>query len=282
MMPLQRVNHEAMATEFSIVFADPALDPTRAAGLARLVFDEIDRMEDELSRFKSISDIWRINGLRTGQSTTVDFATLDCLQLAQSVHAETNGAFDITIGPLMQCWRNQDGSPRTPSEEELQSVCSRLGMHLVEIFAHDLKVGVKADYLQLDLGAIGKGYALDQAVRLLEENEVSGALLSAGESTLLVHGQPPHADGWPINLDTAEPQLLLLKEGALSCSGFDVKGNHLMNPRTGHPVEVADRRSYVQAPTAALSDAVSTAFMVMEHTEIEAFLGRFPELKRWG
>ena len=169
MMPLRRLSHEAMATEFSIVFANPEIDATEAAGLARLVFDEISRLEDELSRFKSVSDVWRVNGLRTGESTTVDFATLDCLLLAQAVHGETGGAFDVTVGPLMQCWRNQDGSPRTPSPEELEATRRRVGMQLLEVQLEDMKVAVKADYLQLDLGAVGKGYALDQAVRLLEE-----------------------------------------------------------------------------------------------------------------
>lgn len=280
MMPLRRHSHEAMATEFSIVFADPNIDPGLAAGLARLVFEEISRLEDELSRFKSVSDVWRINGLRAGESTTVDFATLDCLQLAQAVHAETEGAFDVTIGPLMRCWRNQDGSPRTPAKEELSAMRSRVGMHLLQIMPEDMKVGVKADYLQVDLGAVGKGYALDQAVRLLEENEVSGALLSAGDSTLLAHGKAPSSGGWPINLDTAQPRTILLNEGALSCTGFEVKGNHIMDPRTGCPVPTTDHRSYVYAPTAALSDALSTAFMLMNEEAISGLLTRYPGVMR--
>ncbi len=279
MSPLLRYGHHAMATEFDVVFADAALDPALGKSLAALVFQEIDRIEEELTKFKSTSDVWKINGLRAGESVNVDFATLDCLMLAKAVHAETAGAFDVTIGPLMKCWRNQDGSPRTPSEEELTATRQRVGLHLLEVDQASMAVRVLVDHLEVDLGAVGKGYALDQAVRLLEENEVRGALLSAGGSTLLAYGEPPQPDGWPINLALASPRVHFLRETALSCSGFDVKGNHLMDPRSGRPLAISDERCYVQAPTAALSDALSTAFAVLEEDLASAVCTRFPAVE---
>jgi FAD:protein FMN transferase len=270
--------HQAMATEFEIVFTDSGIDPTEAQGIAGLVFKEVDRMEEELSRFKPGSDVWRINGLRAGESICVDFATIDCLQLAQAVHEATAGAFDITAGPLMRCWRNPDGSPRTPDDDEIAETMKRVGIHLLEVDARETRVSALADYLTVDLGAVGKGYALDQAVRILEEQEVSGALLNAGSSTILAWGSTPHPNGWPIDLALPTSTLLGLKDSALSCSGFDVQGAHIMDPRTGRPVPATGKLTYLQAPTAALSDALSTAFVVMTAEEQAQVLAQYPQV----
>lgn len=268
--------HEAMNTEFEVVIAQPDVDFALARYAAAQVFAEVDRLEEELSRFKPTSDIWRLSLLKASQSTLVDFAAWDCLSLAKAVHAETNGAFDITLGPLMRLWRNPDGSQRVPLPGELESARQRMGMALFDLDADHLRITVHADEMLFDLGAVGKGYALDQAVRILEQEGIESAFLSAGESTLVGTGR----QGWPVNLHLEEPRSLLLRGDALSCSGFEVQGSHLMNPRTMEPVPVEARRSYVLAPTAALSDALSTAFMIMSPTEIEEFLREHPQVQR--
>lgn len=281
MTPIHRFRHEAMATEFEVVIADPEITPARARQAAAAVFGEVDRLEQELSRFKPSSEIWRLSLLKAGESTSVDFATWDCLSLAKAVHAETGGAFDVTLGPLMKMWRNPDGSPRMPFEGEVEAAQHRLGMDKFTLDPDGLRVIVHANDIIFDLGAIGKGYALDQCLRVLEEEEVTCALINAGESTIVGIGAPPEEDGWPVELHLEEPRTIFLKGDALSCSGFAVQGNHLMNPRTLQPVEVKARRSYVQAPTAAMSDALSTALMIMSAEEVAALCQRHPQVKAW-
>lgn len=268
--------HEAMNTEFEVVIAQLGVDHALARHVAALVFAEVDRLEEELSRFKPTSDIWRLSLLKAGQSAHVDFAAWDCLTLAKAVHAETKGAFDITLGPLMHLWRNPDGSQRVPLPGERESARQRMGMSLFELDAERLRVTVQADDMLFDLGAVGKGYALDQAVRILEQEGIHSAFLSAGESTLVGTG----TEGWPVNLHLEEPRSIRLSGDALSCSGFEVQGGHLMNPRTLEPVPIEQRRCYVLAPTAALSDALSTAFMIMAPNEIEAFLVKNPQVQQ--
>ena len=276
MIEAHRFAHEAMNTEFEVIIAQPGMGMEAARAAAHAMFQEIDRLEEELSRFRPTSEIWRLSLLKRGESTIVDFATWDCLNLAKAVYEETNGAFDVTIGPLMKLWRNPDGSARTPVPEEIAAIRTRVGGHLYDLNPDGQRVTVHADGLVLDLGAVGKGYALDQAVRVLGDWDVHTALLNAGESTLLGIGLPPEMEGWPVDLHLEAPRTLLLRDGALSCSGFAVQGNHLMNPRTGLPVPVNQCRSYVLAPTAALSDALSTAFMIMESDEITALCERYP------
>ena len=213
-------SYSAMATEFEIVIAQPGMDEAAARSAAQAIFAEIERLEEELSRFRPTSEVWRIGSLRSGQSTIVDLATWDCLALAQAVFKETDGAFDITVGPLMQLWRNQDGTPRTPAAAEIASVRERIGGQLYTLDETALRITVHADKLVLDLGGIGKGYALDQAVRLLDEHGIQHALISAGESTILALGHAPGCAGWPIALHLAEPRDFVLCDRALSCSGF--------------------------------------------------------------
>lgn len=268
--------HEAMNTEFEVVIAQEGVAMPQARHAAAAVFAEVDRLEEELSRFKPTSEIWRLSLLKAGQSAHVDFAAWDCLSLAKAVHAETNGAFDITLGPLMRLWRYPDGSQRVPLPGELESARERMGMALFDLDADGLKVTVFADDMLFDLGAVGKGYALDQAVRVLEQEGIHTAFLSAGESTLVGLGPL----GWPVNLHGEEPRTLQLTGDALSCSGFEVQGNHIMNPRTLEPLRVESCRSYVLAPSAALSDALSTAFMIMTPEEIDAFLRKHPQVQR--
>lgn len=282
MIEFQSFCHEAMATEFEVVIAQEGIDPASAAHAAAAVFAEVDRLEAELSRFKPTSDMWRLSLLAAGQSAVVDFAAWDCLSLAKAVHAETGGAFDITLGPLMRLWRNPDGSPRTPFPQELEMARNRMGMTLFDLDPDGLRVTVHADYMIFDLGAVGKGYALDQAVRVLAEQGIHTAFLSAGESTLVALGDAPGETGWPVTLHLQEPRTMSLTGDALSCSGFGVQGSHIMDPRRLQPLPLQSRRTYVLAPTAALSDALSTAFMVMSAEEVAAFCLRNPQVRAIG
>src|SRR3954468_23605889 len=128
-----RARHHAMATEFEVIIAQDDVDAAYAGQVADALFAEVDRMEDELSRFKAGSDIWRINHLKAGERCPVGMATRDCLNLAKAVHQETNGAFDITIGPLMNIFRHADGESRIPDPEEEAEARKKIGMQGFEV-----------------------------------------------------------------------------------------------------------------------------------------------------
>lgn len=277
-VPLHGFQREAMATSFEVIIAESAeVNALYAAQAAEAVFEEILRLEDELSRFRHGSYIWQLNQLSVGQSLNVSLATWDCLSLAKTMFEESDGAFDITIGPLMHLWRTEDGSLREPDPERLALARASIGSQLFDLDETNLTVTLKADHMVFDLGAVGKGYALDQAASILDQWGVGNALLNAGDSTLLALGQPPGEDAWGVTLADGA-QAMTLKNRALSGSGFMVKGAHIMNPRTLRPVAIQAQRSYALAPSAALSDALSTAFMVMEPTEVEALCGKYAGL----
>jgi thiamine biosynthesis lipoprotein len=228
-----------------------------------------------LSRFRPTSDIWRLAQLRAGESLNVSLAVWDCLCLAKAVHAETEGAFDITVGPLMHLWRAEDGSLREPDPELLDKARGVVGSHRFDLDEDGFKVTVLADHMVFDLGALGKGYALDQAAVLLGDWGFADALLNAGDSTLLALGNAPGEQGWTITLADGA-MALTLQEAAVSGSGFHVKGAHLMDPRSLRPLPLRPQRSFAQAPSAALSDALSTAFAVLDPEAIQALCARHP------
>ncbi|HRJ11198.1 MAG TPA: FAD:protein FMN transferase [Prosthecobacter sp.] len=266
----------AMATSFQVIIAQEDVDEAYAAHAAEAVFTEIRRLEDELSRFRPGSDIWRLSRLRAGESARVSLATWDCLSLAKAMHEETGGAFDITIGPLMHLWRDENDNLRQPPPEALERARQSVGSHLFDLHEDDgLHVSVRADHMVFDLGGLGKGYALDQAAVLLGEWSITRAFLNAGDSTLLALGSPPGEDAWEVTLAEGA-RFLTLRDRSLSGSGFMVKGAHIMDPRTLQPLSVREKRGYALAPAAALSDALSTAFMILDPEAIHSLCARNP------
>jgi thiamine biosynthesis lipoprotein len=263
-----------MATTFDVFINRDDADETYAAQAASAVFDEIRRLEDELSRFRASSDIYRLGQLKAGESLIVGMAAWDCLSLAKAMHEETSGAFDITIGPLMSLFVTSEGEPRQVSKDALEQARQIIGSHRFDLDEDTMRVTVHASNMIFDLGAMGKGYALDQAADLLQDWKVSNFVLNAGDSTILAIGAPSGKDAWPITLGGGA-QRVTLSNRAVSGSGFAIKGAHIMNPRLFMPVPIQNRRTYALAPTAALSDALSTAFMVMAPDEIKALCQRY-------
>lgn len=269
-----RFTCNAMATTFDVVINEDDADETYAAQAAQAVFQEISRLEDELSRFRASSDIYRLGQLKAGESILVGMAAWDCLALAKAMHEETHGAFDITIGPLMALFVTHGGEPRQVSREVLDQARQIIGSHRFELEEETMRVTVNATGMIFDLGAMGKGYTLDQCADLLQDWKISNFVLNAGDSTILAIGAPTGKEAWTITLGGGV-QRLALTNRAVSGSGFAVQGAHIMNPRLFQPVPIQNRRTYALAPTAALSDALSTAFMVMDKEEIDALCSRY-------
>jgi len=252
--------HEAMATTFKLTVAHA--DPVYARQACAEAFAEIDRIEGRLSRYVQSSDISRINRLGQGQSTAVQLDAFECLRIALEVQRETRGAFDAAYG--------------SRPEKVTGTFC--LKGPRFDLNEQDHTVRVLADGVRLDLGGIGKGFALDRMAALLADWEIGSALLAASTSTLLALGPPSGQSGWPITFGPEHDlQRLVLCNRALSGSGTAVKGSHIIDPRTGRPVE--DRvGAWAGAPCAAAADALSTAFLVMTEGEIHDYCCRHPEV----
>ncbi len=256
-------------------------DDLYARQAAAAAFDEVDRLEGELSRFIENSDISRINNLPANQPLRLGLDAFECLQLSCWIYVETNGAFDITIGSLLNCRRNEDGSLRTPSREELNLARQHTGTHLLQLDESEHTIQLSVSPVQVDLGGIGKGYAVDRVAELLREWSIETALISGGYSSVLAIDAPAGTKGWPLTLSNPDnrKQILArpcLQGRALSGSGLQ-KGQHIIDPRTAQPVK-NKRSAWASAPNAATADALSTAFMVMNPDEIRQYCSRHPDI----
>ena len=275
---MKRFSHEAMATIFEIIIIHE--DERYARQAAAAAFEEVDRLEGELSRFIENSDISRINNLPANQPLLLGLEAFECLRISMQKYAETNGAFDVTIGSLFKCWRDKDGNPCTPSGDELDRARLHTGMNLLQLDEREHTICLAASPVQVDLGGIGKGYAVDRVADLLREWSIETALVSGGYSSVLALEAPPGTKGWPLTLsDPADRKRILarpqLRTEALGGSGVQ-KGGHIISPRTGRPVE-GKRAAWSAAPDAATADALSTAFMIMDPDEIRQYCSRHPD-----
>jgi FAD:protein FMN transferase len=192
----------AMATRFEIALhgSDPVA--LRAAGEEAL--DEIERLESRLSLYQPTSEIARVNAGAARAPVRVSPDVFRLLEHAQRLHHETAGAFDMTIAPLVRCWGFMGGHGQMPSPEEMAEARAAVGMRFVELDPQHSTVRFARDGVMLDLGALGKGYAIDCAAEILRESGVTSALLHGGTSTTYAIGCPPREETWKVGIDWGE------------------------------------------------------------------------------
>ena len=277
---VHRFAHQAMATTFEIIVQhEDALYARQAANAA---FDELDHIEGELSRYLENSDVARINHAPAGQPLSLSLETFECLRISRKVHAATGGAFDVTVGFLVDCWRDEQKQPRTPSAEELRYARAHTGMSLLRLDEQALTVELFVSPVRLDLGGVGKGCGVDRAAELLREWDIDRALIHGGFSSVLVLEAPHGLAGWPMTLsDPRDRRRVLarleLKRIAISGSGVE-KGQHIIDPRSGRPI-AGKIGAWSMTPDAATGDALSTAFMIMTPEEVAAYCAAHPGVR---
>ena len=254
------------------VYAPDRAQADRAMSRA---FAEVARLEAIFSTFQPNSDVSRLNRAAAGEAVAVSPELIELLAKSREVSAAARGAFDVTVGPLIGLWRHAAETDTLPSPEALAAAGERVGMRHLAVAGETvcrLREGVEVNF-----GAIGKGYALDRAAGVLRAEGVSGALLNFG-GQVLVAGLPPDQPYWTVEVrDPHDPwnparrlTELRLAAGSIATSadyarGMTVAGrpySHILDPRTGAPA--AGLRSVtVIAPTATEADALSTALFVL-------------------
>jgi FAD:protein FMN transferase len=261
------VNRQAMACRFEVT-----LPMTTECGvsIASEALDEVEEIEKQLSVFKEESAVSLVNRSAASGAIRVDRSLFDLLSVCKQFHDETEGAFDITSGPLTRCWGFLKREGRLPSNCEIENAKSLVGSDKLFLDAASSTVQFARPGVEINLGSIGKGYALD-VVNEHFKRANEPALLSAGASSFLATGS---TRAWLVGVrhPRAKQKRLAsvrLHECAMSTSGseeqfFETDGRrfgHIIDSRTGWP---ADRVSSVTvvADSAARSDALATAFFV--------------------
>lgn len=266
-------SHNAMGTTFDVVAYGHRRE--YLAEVINEVFDEIDRLEQQLSLYLPESELSHINRTAARLSTVVEPGLFNLIREAIRYSAETSGAFDITIAPLMKSWGFFRQRGRVPDDTEIAQALKKVGYPHVKLDATARTVWFDEVGVELDLGGIGKGFAVDRATQILRSSGVINALISSGTSSIFAMGAPPQSRAWTITLrdpfDAAKgADVIHLKNCSISTSGsyenlFKLNGttySHIMDPVTGRSVE-GILSATVLALDVTESEALSTAFYVM-------------------
>jgi thiamine biosynthesis lipoprotein len=237
--------------------------------------DEVDRIDRLMSHYKADSPLSRLNREAAQAPVQVDPELFDFIADSMRYYRDSQGAFDITVGPLMKAWGFFKGEGHMPPAGELEEARRHVGGNHVILNATDRTIRFDQPGVELDLGGIAKGYAVDRVVRLLKDRGVRGALVSAGGSTTYGLGTPPESDGWEVAIqDPVSPKntalTVRLQDRALSVSGsygkwFEsggVRYSHIMDPRSGMPVQGILSVAVLTA-TGTAGDALDDAFFVL-------------------
>jgi thiamine biosynthesis lipoprotein len=277
----------SMASAYAIVAYGE--DASALPRILEAAFDEVDRIDRLMSHYKPESPLSRLNREAAAGSVAVEAELFDFLTECLRYARESDGAFDITVGPLMKTWGFFRGGGRLPSDAEIEDVRARVGYAHVILDAKARTVRFDRPGVELDLGGIAKGYAVDRVVALLRREGVAAALVSAGGSTIYGLGAPPGHGAWEVTVQDplggeGTALTVRLRDRALSVSGSSEKSferdgvrySHIMDPRRGRPVQGVLSVA-VLAPTGTAGDALDNAFFVQGVQDSGTYLRCLPE-----
>ncbi len=266
-------HHDAMGSTYSLILY--ATDSDRMEQAAGAAFREADRIDALLSNYKATSEWSRINRSASQHPVRVTEEMFRLLSSCIEYSRASEGAFDVTVGPLMRVWGFREAAGHVPRAHELQAAMKLVGYRHVLLDSSSRTVRFDQTGVELDPGGIGKGYAVDRMVEVLKENGIATSLIAASSSSVYGMGAPPgKSEGWPIEIrDPKNPQhsatVVVLKNMSLSTSGtyeryFAAEGrlySHIIDPRSGRPAPGALSIS-VMAPRTVDSEAWTKPYFI--------------------
>lgn len=241
-------SRDAMGTSFSIVAYGE--DRGRLESAVAQGLEEAHRLDQMLSNYLPDSEWSTVNRLAADGPVRVSAELFQLLAACQEYSRESEGAFDISVGPLMKVWGFYKGTGHLPHRAEIRTVMNRVGYRNVLLDAAHQTVRFAQRGVELDPGGIGKGYAVDRIAQILKDNGVKSALVSGGGSSIYAIGAPPNEKGWKLDIKNPRNprqavESVYLKDESMSTSGnyekfFYAEGrlySHIMDPRTGFPAQ---------------------------------------------
>jgi FAD:protein FMN transferase len=281
---VHRFPHQAMGTFYEALIS--GCDEGYARQAAQAAFSEVDHLEALFSRFNPASEIGQINRLAPGAVMKIGWETYECLTAAERVRVETAGAFNINFRTEKARAGGEAGSEAAENADFRPAFEVFPATDGFVVRVNRRPFADRGRGVDLDLGAIGKGYALDQAAAVLADWSVDNFLIHAGTSTARAAGSASGGTGgepgWPVGVGgtwtlPGLDKRVRLADRSLSGSGTEVKGPHIKDPGMGAPA-AAHLAAWASHPLAAIADALSTAFMVMTTEAVERYCREHPDV----
>jgi thiamine biosynthesis lipoprotein len=272
----------AMGTMFDIVTYHSSR--SQAERTIEVALAEIVRLDHVLSHFDPDSDLSKLVRRERGGLTDVDPALYDVLNESMEVSRRSGGSFDVTVGPLVRVWQAAQAAGRTPTADAIARARRCVGYDKVQLVPPD-RVQLNSDCVSIDLGGIGKGYAVERAVHILHSAGIRHAVVNAGQSAIAAIGHPPDRAGWTVDLGVDGTGLgqIELRDSSISTSRQGRVPLHqgergygdIIDPARGRPIE-SSVTVIVRAPSATHADALSTTLLLLSIPEGKRVLEGFP------
>lgn len=287
------MTRKLMACEFRIILGNA--DEYYARQVAEAAFEEISRLEKKFNCFDPTSELSYVNAWAHVREVIVSPELFEILQLAKALFEKTGGIFDVTVGAAVNLWRSAEKLRSVPDARAIRETVARTSSHFLELDPARNSVRIIRDGLLINLGAIGKGYAVRQAAQLISQYGISSGLVSSGDSTVYALGPQPDGRPWQIGIrhpQQADDRLAVveLQERALSTSGGPRQRDanvcelydHIIDPSTCEPARTELVSASALTSDPVIADALSTAFYLggkaftsrycLSHKGVEAIL----------
>jgi thiamine biosynthesis lipoprotein len=262
-----------MGTKFQVIVY--AADEKTARAASTAAFARVADLDAIMTDYRPTSELMRLCDKAGGDPVKVSQELFFVLSKAQEVSKLSDGAFDVSVGPVVRLWRLARRTQRMPDSDDLKKALEVVGYKNIKLDAKERTVQLLKPGMRLDLGGIGKGYAADEAIAVLKKHGIDRALVAAG-GDIAVSGPPPDTEGWTIGIlplapeEVKSPRRLLLKNGGVSTSGdaeqyVEIDGkrySHIVDPRTGLGL-LGHRSVTVVAPNGITSDSMTKVASVL-------------------
>jgi Membrane-associated lipoprotein involved in thiamine biosynthesis len=258
------------------VSIDPAkYDKAKAKDAVNRAFDEIKKIEDVYSVYKDTSEISAINRLKAGERIRISDGVFDLIRKSLDYSERTEGAFDITVKPLVDLWSRARKTGRLPDDPEIKLALERVGYKDLVLDGASRTIYFKKDGMSIDLGGAAKGYATDRAIAILKENGIDNALVNSGGDMYCL-GKKTAQQLWKVGIQHPRDSNRAFLEIRLNDRAIDTSGDyekyflidgkrysHIIDPRTGYPIGDNTVSASIIANDSATADILATAMCVL-------------------
>ena len=277
-----------MGSPFKLIIYAP--DDSIANASANSAFKRIEDLNATLSDYRDDSEINSVSA-RSGSKKWIPVSEdlFNILYISNDISKKTDGAFDATLGPVVQMWRHATRKGIFPSRQEIDEALSKTGFTKMKLDSSGYKVRLAQKGMRLDIGGLGKGFAAEEAIKVVKSYGIKSAMMDAGGKIVLTDS-PPGTNGWKITVSNGSDSLktMELSNTSLATSGptyryMEYKGvrySHIVDPKTGVGL-LYHVRTTVISPDGTVADALATAFSVAGIANSKKYMKFFPESKVW-
>ncbi|WP_229217136.1 FAD:protein FMN transferase [Dyadobacter luteus] len=277
-----------MGSPFKIILYAP--NDSLANLAAESAFKRIEDLNASLSDYRDDSEINHISAQSGSENwLSVSKDLFDILSISDDISRKTDGAFDATLGPIVQEWRRATRKGYLPEKKVISEALAKTGYKNIHFDKNSTRIRLLKKGMRLDIGGLGKGFAADEAVKVLKQFGITSAMIDAGGKLALMD-PPPGEDGWKIVISTGRDsiQTITYSNVGIATSGptyryLEYEGkkySHIVDPKTGIGL-LFHLRTTVISPNATEADALATAFSVSGIKKGKKYLNKFPDNKVW-